>query len=122
MNVAAYSKAILAIVAAAVTALLAATTDGVVTISELVNVGVAIVTALGVYLIPNLPGQITGYAKAIAAFAGAGLVALVSVLGDGAVTPDEWLQVALAALAGVGVTVVPNHVIVPADAARHLAA
>lgn len=102
-----YSKAVLMIIASAVTILVAALSDNVVTVSELVNVAIAIVTAIGVYLVPNLADGAARYLKFGVAIVGAALVALSSALTDG-VTISEWLQILLAALAAIGVVIVPN--------------
>ncbi len=49
------------------------------------------------------------YAKAVAAAVAAGLGALGTALADGAVSPAEWVAVALAALVASGlVAQVPN--------------
>lgn len=106
-----YSKSILMIIASAVTVLVAALSDNVVTVPELVNVAIAIVTAVGVYLVPNLDSGLARYFKFIVALIGAALVSLSSVLTDG-VTSAEWLQILLAALAAIGVVIVPNKPII----------
>jgi hypothetical protein len=50
------------------------------------------------------------YAKAIAAAVAGGLGTLGTALADGAVTPAEWVAVALATLVASGlVAVVPNR-------------
>ena len=107
-----YAKAIVAIIAAALAVLGAAVTDGIITPIEAVNIAIALFTAVGVYLVPNLDTGPRAYAKGIVAFVGAGLGALVIVLGNaggwGDVTLSAWITVALAALGGVGVVVVPN--------------
>ncbi|WP_066041881.1 hypothetical protein [Herbiconiux solani] len=110
-----YAKSILTIIASAVTILIAALSDNVVTVPELVNVAIAIVTAVGVYLVPNLDDGLARYFKFIVAILGAALTALASVLTDG-VTGAEWLQIFLAALAAIGVAVVPNAPAEPYDA------
>lgn len=109
LKIGTYAKALLAILAAGLVVLAAAITDDDVSSPELVNVGIAIVTAIGVYLIPNLPeGRgVRGYAKGAVAFLGAALAALASFLSDG-VTNAEWVLIALAALGAIGVTIVPN--------------
>lgn len=49
------------------------------------------------------------YAKAVTSAAAAGTAALVTAMGDGIVTPGEWVTVGLAALAALGITAaVPN--------------
>jgi len=102
-----YTKSLLAIVAAALGILVTGLADDVLTAAELTNVAIAIVTALGVYLVPNLPSGPAAYLKFAVALLGAALVALSSFL-DGGVSTSEWLQVALAGLTAIGVYVVPN--------------
>jgi len=48
-----YAKGIVAVVGAGVFALQAALTDSTVTSNEWVGIGVAVLTAVGVYLFPN---------------------------------------------------------------------
>lgn len=107
-----YSKAILMIVLTAVTFLVTAAADDVLTLDEVLNLIVMVLGAVVVYLVPNLPTGIGAYAKTIAAFLTAGVVALLAFLTDG-VTLTEWLQVLLAAFAGVGVFIVPNESATP---------
>lgn len=103
-----YAKAIAYIALAAVTFLVTALSDNRIDLSELINLGIILVGAIGVYLVPNLEGGWRRYAKSVTAFAAAGLVVLLSFLSGG-VTLAEWLQVGIAALAGIGVTIVPNE-------------
>lgn len=113
MNVGFYAKAIVSILAAGLGILTAALSDGKVSPVEFVNVAIAIVTAVGVYLIPNLPDGPARVAKTIVAFSGAVLTALVTVLGNVAgwdgVAASDWLTVLLAGLGAVGVYVIPNE-------------
>lgn len=53
MKVSSVAKTIVAAVAAGVAAVVAATTDGTVTTNEMILVGLAVLTALGVYTVPN---------------------------------------------------------------------
>lgn len=103
-----YSKAILMIALTAVGFLVTAVADDVLTLEELLNLVVMVLGAVVVYLVPNLPTGVGAYAKTIAAFLTAAVVALLSFLTDG-VTLTEWLQVLLAAFAGIGVFIVPNE-------------
>ena len=107
-----YAKAILAIITAALAALAAALTDGALSSAEAVTIGIAIVTAVGVYLVPNLDAGPARYAKAFVAAAGAGLAALATLLAEGLglsqVTLSDWITVLLAILGAVGVGIVPN--------------
>lgn len=48
------------------------------------------------------------YAKAGVAVAAAAAVALQAAFTDGSVSPQEWVGIALAALAALGVWAVPN--------------
>lgn len=107
-----YAKAVVAIIAAALATLGAAVTDGTVTPAEAVTVAIALFTTIGVYLVPNLDTGPRAYAKGVVAFVGAGLGALALALGAAGgwadVTLSDWITVALAALGGIGVVVVPN--------------
>ena len=103
-----YSKAIVAILTAAVVAVIAALTDDIVTAVEVTQIAVAIVAAIGVYLIPNLPSGVGRYAKALVAMGGAGLQALVTVLMAGTLTTQGILVVLLAVLGSVSVGIIPN--------------
>jgi len=51
----AYAKAILAVIAAGVVALQQALDDDVLLANEWTSIGIAVLTAIGVYLIPNKP-------------------------------------------------------------------
>lgn len=107
-----YAKAIVAIIVAALAVLGAAVTDGIITPIEAVDIAIALFTAVGVYLVPNLDTRPRAYAKGIVAFVGAGLGALVIILSNAGgwadVSLSDWITVALAALGGIGVVVVPN--------------
>lgn len=103
-----YAKSVIYIALTAVTFLVTAAADNLLTIDEVLNLTVVVLGAVVVYLVPNLPSGVGAYAKTVAAFATAALVALLSFLTDG-VTLTEWLQVILAAFAGVGVYIVPNE-------------
>lgn len=112
MNISHYAKAIGQIIAAAMIILVSALSDGLISPVEFVNIAIAIVTAAGVYWVPNLEAGLAKYAKAITSMAGAALAALVLILGTGIglgdVTLADWLTVALAALATLGIGIVPN--------------
>lgn len=108
MNIGHYAKSLLYIALAVVGVLVTALADDVLSVDELVNVGIIGVGAITVYLAPNLPAGIGQYTKVIVTFVVAGLVALQSFLTDG-ITTTEWLQIAVAAFAGIGVYVIPNE-------------
>ena len=55
MNIRPYMKVAVAVAIALLTALQAAITDSTVTGNEWLTIGLAVVTALGVYLVPNKP-------------------------------------------------------------------
>lgn len=103
-----YAKAIVATLAAVLTVFAAALTDSVVSVVELANVGVALLTAVAVYWVPNAPVGWRQYAKAAVAVLGTALQALVPFLMTGVVTPAQWLLVLLAGIGVLGVGVVPN--------------
>lgn len=57
MKVSSYMKTIVAVVMAAGTAASVAMGDSVVTPTEMVNVALAVLGALGVYVVPNAPAD-----------------------------------------------------------------
>jgi hypothetical protein len=77
------------------------------------TVAVALFTAVGVYLVPNLPGTLS-WAKTGVAVLLAGAQAAVQVAGAGAITTQGLITVLIAALGVVAVQVVPNKVSRPA--------
>lgn len=58
-----YSKSIVSIVAATLAVLGAAVTDGLITPVDAVSIAIAVVTAVAVYLVPNLDTGAPTYAK-----------------------------------------------------------
>lgn len=113
MNIGFYAKSIVTIIAAGLGILVAALADNFVSSLEYVNIGIALVTAIGVYLIPNLPAGPAKVGKTFVAAAGAGLAALATILATtldfSVVTSSDWLSVLLAAGAAIGVYIVPNE-------------
>lgn len=103
-----YAKSLLYVLLAVAGVLVTAMADDIVTTAEIVNVGIIGLGAVGVYLVPNLPTGVAKYGKTAVAFLTAALVALTSFLTDG-ITTSEWLQIAIAAFAGIGVYIVPNE-------------
>lgn len=100
-----YGKAFAAVVAALVSAAVAAMAgDQVIDAVEWVNVAIAAVTAAAVFTAPNVPGA--KYTKSILAVLGAVLALLTSFITDG-VSATEWLQLLLAALGALGVYAAP---------------
>lgn len=120
MNIGYYAKSIVMVIAAGIGILTAALSDGVVSATEFVNIAIAIVTAVGVYIIPNLEAGVGSIAKFLVAAVGAGLQALIVVLGDNLgwvdVSTSDWLNVLLASLAAVGLYIVPNVAAVNVEA------
>lgn len=108
MNITHYAKSLLYIALATVGVLITALADNTVTTPELVNILIVGVGAVTVYLVPNLPSGPGAALKTIVAFTVAALIALQSFLTDG-ITASEWLQIAVAAFAGIGVFVIPNE-------------
>lgn len=108
MNISHYAKSLLYIALAVVGVLVTALADDILTFDELVNVAIIGVGAITVYLVPNLPEGVGRYLKVIVTFIVAALVALQSFLTDG-ITTTEWLQIAVAAFAGIGVYIIPNE-------------
>lgn len=101
-----YAKALAAVVATVLSALVAALVgDAVITTVEWVNVAIAGTGAAAVFTAPNVPGA--RYTKSVLAVLTAVLVLLTSVITDG-ITSTEWLQLALAALGALGVYAIPN--------------
>jgi hypothetical protein len=104
-----YAKAFVAILAAVLAVLVTALTDNIVTLAETIGIGVALVTAVGVYLVPNLDTGPGRYLKLIVAVIGTALQAAGPlVLNDGAFPPSAWLLVLLAALGAISVGITPN--------------
>lgn len=104
-----YAKAFVAILTAVLAVLVTALTDNVVTLVEVIGISVAGVTAVGVYLVPNLDAGPGRHLKLIVAVIGTGLQAAGPlVLNDGAFPPSAWLLVLLAALGAVSVGITPN--------------
>lgn len=104
-----YAKALVAIGTAVLAVVVTALTDSTVTLAELLGVSVTGVTAVGVYLVPNLPVGPGRYAKAGVAIVGTALQAAVPLATGGDITLTGWLLIALAALGAVSVGIVPNQ-------------
>lgn len=107
MNTSHYGKAITYIALAAVTFLVTALSDNVLTGEEILNLVIVVLGAVGVYAVPNIPESFAKYAKTGVAFLTAGVIAALS-FWTGGIVATEWLQIVLAAFAAVGVYIVPN--------------
>lgn len=101
----AYAKFLLAVLVTAISATVAALTDGTVSTVEWINVGIATAGAAAVFTAPNVPGS--KYTKAVLAVITAILTFFVTAVTDG-VSTAEWLQVLVIAAGAVGVYAVPN--------------
>ena len=104
----AYAKSFVAIVTAVLAVVVTALTDNAVSLMELLGIFVAGVTAIGVYLVPNLPTGVGRYAKVAVAVVGTALQAAVPLATNGEVSLTGWLLIALAALGALSVGIVPN--------------
>ncbi|WP_460708388.1 hypothetical protein, partial [Myceligenerans halotolerans] len=104
-----YAKAIVAILTAALGVLVTALSDDVVTVVEALGVAVAILTAVMVYLVPNLEAGPARYLKLMVAVVGTGLQAAIPIATEGTITSSGWLLILLAALGAVSVGIVPNR-------------
>lgn len=103
-----YAKSIAMVVATLLSAIVAALTgDNNVTVVEWLNVGVLVLGAISVGIVPDLDAGIAKYAKAIIAFMSAVLVLGMSLV-EGGLTMGEWLQLAIAGLGALGVTASPG--------------
>lgn len=103
-----YAKFIANLFFVAVSALVAGLLDDRIDTLEWINVGIAVLGAVGVLGAGNLPAGVWAYTKTIVAGATAGLVLLTSLLADGNITTAEWLQVALAVGGALGVYAAPG--------------
>ncbi|MEW2507606.1 hypothetical protein AB0878_44820 [Amycolatopsis sp. NPDC047767] len=102
-----YAKAAVAVLAAGVSAVLAALTgDQMISTLEWVNIAIAVATAASVFAAPNVPGARA--TKLVLAVIMTGLTAVVNVIGAEATTPTDWWQLLTAFLGAVVVYAVRN--------------
>lgn len=102
-----YAKSIVYIALTAVMFLITALTDDTLTVEEILNLAVAVIGAVVVYAVPNFSSTVGRYAKTIATAVTAGILLAISFLTDG-ISLVEWMQIGVAALAAIGVYIVPN--------------
>lgn len=102
-----HGKAIAAVAAFVLSAIVSSLTDQRVDASEGVQIAIALVTAVGVYLVTDTPRY--RWQKTAVAFALAGLNVAASVITDG-VTTAEWLNIVIAALGVLMIGVAPARV------------
>ena len=112
MNISHYAKSVAQIIAAVLTVLVAALTDGQISPAEFINIIVGFAAAVLVFWVPNLASGPARYWKAIIGWISAAGSALVLVLapgvGFGAVSLSDWLTVVLAGLGALGIGIIPN--------------
>jgi hypothetical protein len=101
-------KALLAVVFAVLSYLASVTAAGPMGFAEWVNVVIALVSAVGVYVVPNTPEQ--PWLKMVVAILAAGLTVFASSVTDGVVEATEVIQIVLAGLAAAGVGTIANQV------------
>lgn len=102
-----YAKAIVAILTAVLGIVVTALSDNRFTDGEVISIVIALLTAIGVYLVPELDAGVARIAKMIVAVLGTIAQAVASVLSDG-ITPQEWVIILVAALGAVSVGIIPN--------------
>lgn len=101
-----YGKALAAILFAAITAVQAAVSDGHITPAEGIQIVLAAITAVGVWLVPAVPDW-PWMKTAVAVLLAAGNV-LVTAVARG-IVPADWAELVLAALTVLGVGVTPAN-------------
>jgi len=111
MSIAHYVKSIAMIAAAGLSVFAAAFSDGVTPI-EVVNIIIAVVTAIGVYWVPNLATRAAAYLKTYVAIAGTVLASVAVLVANatsfGAVSLSDWMGVAVVGLGAIAVHILPN--------------
>lgn len=104
---AAYNKAVAALLGAVAVVLASALTDDHVTAAEFVQMTVAGLGAFSVYLVPNAPGYALAKTWTAAALAGLNLVA-GWLANNQEITNAMWVNVAIAVAVALGVFILPN--------------
>lgn len=99
-------KTWLAVVAAVASLLVAFLSDNAISTVEWVMLGTAFITAISMYVVPNLTDGTARYAKGIVTFLLAAFGVLYVVL-QGGVTTSEWIMVGIAGLTAIGVPLLP---------------
>lgn len=103
-----YYKAIVAIAFAVMSVFVTASTDNDFSTEEIGQIITALLTAVLVYLVPNLPKGPGGYLKFVVAIIGAIVTAGIGLLDDG-LSVNDYGIVFLAVLNAIGVGIVPNE-------------
>lgn len=123
MQISSYAKSITYIVLAGVLVFQNALADGVVSNLEWVQIAIAVLGAIPVYYFGNKASGVFKYTKLYVTLIVAALSALATVLagsisGFASITPGDWISVAIAGLAAIGVYIVPNAPVVTPAAKR----
>jgi uncharacterized membrane protein len=101
-----HGRALAAFAAAVATIVASALTDGRVTTDEKLQIAVAFVTGIAVYLAPNYPNA--RWIKTAVAVVLAGLNAAAAAL-TGGISPAEWVNVIIAAIGVLAVGFTPSE-------------
>lgn len=105
----AYVKSIAAVVGAAIVTVHQLVADGSPwTIVRTLMVVLAVLGATTVYIVPSLAAGVGKFAKEFVALGTAGVEATIPLLGDGVITGNEWLLVAIAVMTAAGVPLIGN--------------
>jgi hypothetical protein len=102
-----YRKALASIFGAVGVVVLAALTDNRIDTAEAFVIGIAGVNAIGVYLVPNIPGT-PGASLKFAVAVVLAVVQAIALYRDGGLAPQEIALIAVAGLTALGVYIVPN--------------
>lgn len=100
-----YGKAIAAVVMAVLVAVQTLSTDGISPV-DWASIVVAGITAVGVWLVPEVEGFLSWAKTAVAVMLAAAQAAVQ--VADGGIHGYEWLTIAIAALGVLGVSVAPS--------------
>jgi hypothetical protein len=106
------TKAVIAVLIAGAVFLHSTISDGL-TLSDWAGLAGSLVTATGVYVLPNLKGTTYEYAKGAVAVLGAIFTGLVLALTNGNLSSVELTDIFIAAAGAIVVISVPNKVIAP---------
>jgi hypothetical protein len=109
-----YRKSIAAILGALGVALFAALADQRVSTAEAFVIAIAGISAVLVYLIPNVPGT-AGATLKWAVSTVLAIVQAIALYRDGGLTPSEIVLVTIAGLTAAGVYIVPNDDVIPGE-------
>lgn len=101
------AKAIVQLVMTVLAGIVPALIVGPLTTASWINIVVLGAGVVMVYNAANIPGY--AYAKLIASAVSAVALVLTAALTDGAITPDEIIQMILGAAAALGVGAIPNN-------------